>query len=44
MVPTFLLSAPLVEATTTVGAPWLALGGILVALREFWRGLRAKKA
>lgn len=43
MVPTFLLSAPLVDATTLVGAPWLALGGIALAVREFWRGLRAKK-
>lgn len=44
MVPTFLLSAPLVEATTSIGAPWLALGGILVALREFWMGLRRMAA
>lgn len=40
MVPTVLLNLPFVEATSTIGAPWLALGGILVAVREFWRGLR----
>jgi hypothetical protein len=44
MVPTFLLNVPLVDATTSVGAPWLALGGIAVAIREFWMGLRAKRA
>lgn len=44
MVPTFLLNAPFLDATTSIGAPWLALGGILVALREFWIGLRKRSA
>lgn len=30
------------DATTFVGASWLALGGILVAVREFWMGLRRR--
>lgn len=44
MVPTFLLNVTLVDATNLISAPWLALGGILVALREFWMGLRGKRA
>ena len=37
---TLVLAATLVDATSVVSATWLALGGILVALREFWRHLR----
>ena len=44
MVPSVILAATLVDATTLVSATWLALGGIAVALREFWMGLRAKRA
>lgn len=40
MAPFAVLNVSLVEAATLVSAPWLALGGILVALREFWVALR----
>ncbi len=43
MAPLVTLGVTLVEATTLLSAPWLAAGGILVALREclrhFWKKL-----
>ena len=44
MVPTVLLGVTFADATTLVSATWLAVGGIAVALREFWVGLRRKRA
>lgn len=42
MAATAYLGIIFADATTLAGASWLALGGILVALREFWMGLRGK--
>ena len=41
MVPTVLLNVTR-DATALLSAPWLAAGGIIVALREFWIGLRRR--
>lgn len=42
MVPMVTLGATFADATTLLSAPWLAAGGILVAIREFWMALRRR--